>query len=52
VGIKDSIKNEYCKNNKIKLIIIPYYEQIDKYINNLNLFKNMDYEQGNNRKTT
>lgn len=30
----DQIKNEYCKNNNIKLIRIPYYADIEEELNN------------------
>jgi hypothetical protein len=32
--MRDNIKNEYCKNNNIKLIRIPYwdYENIDQIL--------------------
>ena len=42
----DKIKNEYCKNNNIRLIRIPYYEinNIEKilyeYLFNLPIFGN------------
>lgn len=30
----DQIKTEYCKNNNIKLLRIPYFKDIDKELNN------------------
>jgi len=33
--IKDQIKNEYCKNNNIRLIRIRYDEDIDEKLNDL-----------------
>ena len=30
----DNIKNEYCKNNNIKLIRIPYFKNIEEELNN------------------
>lgn len=30
----DNIKNEYCKNNNIKLLRIPYYANIEEELNN------------------
>ena len=30
----DNIKNEYCKNNGIKLLRIPYYKNVEEELNN------------------
>lgn len=30
----DNIKNEYCKNNNIKLLRIPYWENVEETLNN------------------
>ena len=40
IKIRDTIKNEYCKNNNIKLIRIPYWK-----INDIeNIITNIKYE--------
>lgn len=36
IKIRDSLKNEYCKNNNIKLIRIPYWKL--RTLNNLNIY--------------
>lgn len=30
----DNIKNDYCKNNDIKLLRIPYYANVEEELNN------------------
>lgn len=32
--LRDNIKREYCKNNDIKLLEIPYYKNIEEELNN------------------